>query len=383
LKNNILKNINKYNVKSNNNSIIFYSGNFKPYQIELNAAETPQMQDLVNNFFNRIDLNQEYKELVGFGNEKLFKIIGLSLKSYFENGAVSLLSNIDSLGDVFKELKFKFILTSSNRLNLFKTILSEISRSLKIPIITYQEGGGAGYLNWPMFDFDADYSDSFLVYGDRVKTYYEKNSNNNIKSVGSIKLGNIKKSIGYNSKDSKIYFILDNLKSNMYQHYPYNGGFFSLAYKHQLRIMELLDKFKYDACFLIKTVKDKQILYKSILDEKYFEISSAPLQKILDNASAFILDTPGTGLLECLMTDKPIAVLYRNELIRFEEDALNMLSKRIKISDNYDEYSKIISELIIDSKSNVKYDVINDFTSNYCVKENNEKLLTDYFNSII
>jgi len=279
------------------------------------------------------------------------------------------------------------VCTAACRMNVRDALITAVARSMGVPVITYQEGGGAGYLDWPLFNVDTELSDHFLVYGRGVaESPFVKKGRASIHPVGSLYLGCLISNDDASKRNGKdgIYVILDNIKTGTWQHYPYNGGFFSRAYAHQSKIISLLQELGAER-FILKTIKGRENLYYGVFGkEGGFRIETKPLGSILKRASAFILDYPSTVLQECLLTDKPIALLLDSEHVRFEPKALELLLRRVRIALHEADYPKVLKELMRDVESGSSMTLNKDFLETYCRPErdpqNISKLISDIAN---
>lgn len=321
------------------------------------------------------------------GNSGLGRFAFLCLEQYLTKSLGKILRQGGDIKAMFSEMAPAFLCTSSCRIDLKEAFVLGIAKSLGIPVVTHQEGGGAGYLDWPLFNLDSELSDFFLVYGTGVaESPYIKKGIAKVIPVGSLYLDHVKKNISATNKASSppgIYVILDNLKPDVWQHYPHNGGYFSQAYRHQLKIIEALKKVS-KGVFVLKTVKGREHLYASMIDmDKAMRIETKLLSFILHNASAFVLEYPSTVLQECLLTDKPIALLLNGTNVRFDGCALELLERRVRVASEYDEFPSVLEALIEDVRQGNPMTKNKDFLMNYCLMENSRENVDNFFRSII
>jgi len=320
------------------------------------------------------------------GNDSLGSFAFLWLERYLTNSIGGILQHGDDIKEKLSGMAPTLLCTASNRTDLKDAFVLGIAKSLSIPVVTYQEGGGAGYLDWPLFNVDTQLSDFFLVYGKGVveSPYIEKRKAKVI-PVGSIYLEQIKKSMLVTTKrasPSGIYVILDIIKTNAWQHYPYNGGYFSQAYRHQSKIIESLKKIGHEG-FILKTIKGREGLYSSMFDIKdQIPIETKPLASLLHNASAFVLEYPSTVLQECLLTDKPIALLFNKASVMFDDRALELLKRRVRVASEYGEFPVVLEALIEDVRRGNPMTKNNDFLMNYCIMEKSRENVYNLFRSL-
>jgi hypothetical protein len=371
-----------FKVFANRYFIAIRAVNSKGLSIKKVAISTDR-KDFIHSLFKEIYYDSKHHEL--FRNDtELCSFAIKCLEAYFSKSLSYLVPYGGYIKRRLSSLGAKALFTSSCRLDFKDAFLIGIVRSLKIPVITYQEGGGAGYLDWPLFNFDTELSDFFLVYGKGVaKSRFIKKNNAEVVPVGSIYLDNLKRNIKKGlSLRSEIYVILDNIKTGTHQHYPYNNGFYSQAYRHQLNILNILKRFG-DTHFVLKTLKEKEYLYLSFIDGDFIKMDTRPLSDILHTAGAFVLDYPSTVLQECLLTDRPIALLYSKEFARFEENAFESLKKRIRISSEPGRFYDTLDSLIGDVKHGNRMTMDNDFLQNYCLMNNPSQNVQRFFSSLL
>jgi len=337
------------------------------------------------------DVEEIFNSLKDIGIDKYFlndgnllaTFINKQIKKYVLETIADFLPVLNNIRNAFHIRRPGLILTSSCRFGLKTALFFEIARSLEVPVVTYQEGGGAGYIDWPLFNLDVDLSDYFLVYGEGVAKSPFLHGRAKMVPVGSVRLEVLKaannKKINNNKKT--IFVVLDIPKMNTYQHYPYNGGFFSEIYCHQIRIIKLLSEFK-EINFKLKTVKGREFLYEIFTNGTSITLETRPLSAVLCNADGFLLDYPSTVLQECLLTKKPIALLYNaycSENVCFDKNALEMLRKRIRISGQQSEFTYILRSFVDDVKSGVLSLNNEEFLQNYCIMEDSDTRLKNFF----
>lgn len=343
--------------------------------------EAKRLEALIDELFVEAAADSEYRGLYPGGDE-LFDLANRLLKFWLLKSALAHLSSASHFKERLLELGLRFALTASCRFDFPEALMYGIVKSLHIPVVTYQEGGGAGYIKWPFFNLDMELSDYFLAYGEGVKqSPYLRNGNAEIVPVGSLRLEKLKQ--GVNNREASpltIFVVLDSIKTGIWQHYPYNGGFFSEAYRNQLKLLNYIRRFE-GVRFIIKTVRGKEFLYERLDD--FFGIETRPLSEVLGNASAFIVEYPSTVLQECLITDKPVALLYDRANVEFDPDALASLNKRVRMSSDPDEFMSVIEQLIKDVRQGTGMSENREFLEKYCLMNNAAGNLREFFNRIM
>ena len=350
---------------------------------EFALSRQPKVPDSLSNpikeLFAKARSDKEYR-LIFDSDEPLFSFANACLETYITKG-MTIFGPADRIRNRLSALKPLFLVTSDCRCGPGDAILLETARSLKIPVVTYQEGGGAGYLDWPLFNIDMELSNYFLAYGPGVKESAYMHGEAKIVPVGSLRLDSVRRLMRNETcKERTICVVLDNIKTGLYQHYPHNGGFFSEAYTLQLRILEALKPFK-DMRFIIKTVKGREYLYKDF-DGGRFRIETRPLEDIAHGSDAFLIDSPSTVLQECMLSEKPIVLFHSQADIKFEPDALVLLEKRARVVSREDELAAAVRSLIEDVKSGNAMTRNKEFTNRYCVMEKTGKNVEQFFGTL-
>ena len=377
----ILNYVNFYKMYFSNHFIGIRSISSNKFRIKGISKRNKEYDYSIKEVFKDVLQSQTYRNMF-IEDEELFLFANKCLENYLLKRMGSLLSHADYIRDWLIELSPEVLITASCRLNMEDAFLLELARSLKIPVVTYQEGGGAGYLNWPLFNLDVNLSDYFLVYGKGVmESPFINKGKDNIVPAGSIRLENIRNQLNNHLHSQvTVYFVLLNITINTYQHYPYNGGFFSQAYRHQVKIINILKQFK-QTNFVLKAVEGMEFLYESFVKDN-ISIETLPLSKILNRPSAFILDYPSTTIQECLLTDKPIALLHNPDNVEFDQNALESLNLRVRVSSDHDKFYKVIESLIDDVKHGTKMTENSEFRDRYCLMNNTEDSLKIFFNGL-
>jgi hypothetical protein len=340
---------------------------------------------VIREIFHEITAEMATHEIF-HGHAGLGSFAFLYLEQYLTKSLGGILHHGDDIKSVLSEIAPTLLCTASCRIDLKDAFVLGIAKSLDVPVVTYQEGGGAGYLDWPLFNLDTKLSNFFLVYGKGVaeSPYIEKKLAKVI-PVGSIYLDQVKKNMSATKKGTSlpgIYVILDNIKTDVWQHYPCNGGNFSQAYRHQSKIIESLKKVDFEG-FILKTIKGRENLYSSMIDIKdHIRIETKPLSSILHNASAFVLEYPSTVLQECLLTNKPIALLFNKTSVIFDNYAFELLKRRVRVVSEYEEFTRVLESLIEDVRLGNPMTENKDFLMNYCLMENSKGNIDNFFSSI-
>lgn len=340
-------------------------------------ARKTVLRDAVAEAFKDIEADNSYRALFP-EDEYLFAFINKWFKNHLDRKIVPCLMCANKIKMKIGMFKPSIAVTSGCRFDMETALIFGIIRALKIPVVTYQEGGGAGYMEWPLFNVDAKFSDYFLVYGEDVKKRLSSEAGRaRLVPTGSLRLGHLKNRIAKSpSQEKTICVILDNFKENVCQHYPYNGGFFSYAYRHQLAILDALKSIK-GVNFVLKTMKGREVFYEEY--ESFMKIETRPLVVVLDEADAFILEYPSTVLQECLLADKPIALLYDEGNVRFEPDALKALARRVRMCSDPSSFRDTVTALMNDIKTGTAMTREREFQARYCLTDNVSENIKEFY----
>ncbi len=314
------------------------------------------------------------KELAGHrifrGHASLCRFAFACLEGYLR---FSLGKNITGLGTAVRKLLADesplLLCTAACRMDLKDALIMGVAKSLGVPVATYQEGGGAGYLDWPLFNLDAELADYFFVYGEGVAASpFFDGRPAGIIPVGSPYLAEVEQRLSTAKRDTRaqgIYIVLDNIKTGTWQHYPFNGGAFFQAYRHQERILRAVGDTG-SGRFILKTVRGRENLYASHIGAgDRLRMETRPLEEVLGGAAAFILDYPSTVLQECLLTDKPIALLLDGNQVRLEAAALELLRRRVRIAFDAADFPMTLAALQADVQNGNPMTKNRDFLRRY------------------
>ena len=338
--------------------------------------------ELIKNIFDFAKVDRYYRSLLTIQQKDLTDFFTEKIKAHVLKNLLPYLSQLDSIKNKIVKVSPAFLLTSFCRLDIKNALLMSLIKSMDVPVITYQEGGGAGYLDWPLFKMDVNQSDCFLVYGQGVADSSFLAGKSLMVPVGSIRLSEVRSSIKKKQTltPTVVYVILDRLKDNVYQHYPNNGGFFSVAYKNQIKIIETLALFP-DTHFIIKTVKELCYLYDEFKNLHNVSITTEAMGDVLKKAAGFIVEYPSTVFQEALMTDLPVALLSNINEAQYYPPAYLLMKKRAHICHHADQYYDTICFLLDEIKS--KPILNNEFRDSYCIMNNSEELLKNFFDKYI
>ena len=102
---------------------------------------------------------------------------------------------------------------------------------------------------------------------------------------------------------------------------------------------------------------------------------------VLKKAAGFIVEYPSTVFQEALMTDLPVALLSNINEAQYYPPAYLLMKKRAHICHHADQYYDTICFLLDEIKS--KPILNNEFRDSYCIMNNSEELLKNFFDKYI
>lgn len=233
------------------------------------------------------------------------------------------------------------------------------ARSLGIPVIMYQHGGFVGAcqnLAWDLTDlWQADYE---LCYGEGVSTYFEKRSASyEPRLAKSIPIGSARLDHVRHRRPQRREAIRKSLRGDdsrplvLYVPTAFCGPYRNLLrdsysdvayFELQQRV---LDVFR-SACHVRLIYKAFKGTYLADLVPEIIK-HTVPNGVVIDNISltdlvwavdAVIVDFPSTGLLEVLMTRKPVLVYADKHSLHMFEDAKTLLRKRAVLAETAEEF---------------------------------------------
>ncbi len=117
----------------------------------------------------------------------------------------------------------------------------------------------------------------------------------------------------------------------------------------QVQVIQLFQRFK-DFCFIYKSFVDavKNPIHQFIRNSgsNILDITSPRLTKLMWAADAIIVDFPSTGLLEVLLTDKPLIIYADHRALRMLSEAKQMLRKRATLAETPEEFLQQIEQFL-------------------------------------
>jgi len=237
----------------------------------------------------------------------------------------------------------------------------QAARSLAIPTVTYQHGGFEGNCEYTTYDMtDMKYGDYRLVYGEGIAAYLqERRALRNMPlaetiPVGSARLDALRATIKEGQDRSRIRRklhiadseILISYLPTSYQYYWYmaRSAYLGVAYIQLLiKVLNILHEFPH-LHFVYKPFPEypldpmSKIIAARCPNCRF--ISDIPMTFLLQASDAFIIDMPSTGLLEALLTLRPMLVFSDSRFIALRPEARVLLSKRVMLCETPDDFMR-------------------------------------------
>jgi hypothetical protein len=237
--------------------------------------------------------------------------------------------------------------------------LFQAARLFKIPTLTYQHGGFEGNCEYTIYDMtDLRQSDYRLVYGEGNAAYLQERKEQSavacakIIPVGSARLDALRETLEMESDRSYVRqklnveesetLILYLPTSYQYNWYMSRQAYLGVSYiELHAQVINVLREFS-QLRFVYKPFPEQpldpicQIIEASCPNCKV--VLDMPVERLLQGSDAFILDIPSTGLLEALLTAKPILVFSDQRFIALRSEARTLLNKRVTLCETPDDF---------------------------------------------
>lgn len=335
------------------------------------------VRERIRQAFGALERDEQFRQALRFKEGDMFPVVVKRSLRYFEKIMGSFVVRWQEVNALFDKWRFAFLVTSTCRVSLKESLVLGFARTKKIPIVAYQEGGGAGLLNWPLFNIDCRHADYFLTYGVGVlESGFIEKGKAELLAVGSLRLAGMKKRCRPREalrRRPTIFFVVDILK-DWANHYPYNGGNAQDGIPFHKLVLAMMRKID-SVNWVIKTIPRQRYLYDEFIAGPEWggvRVEDAPLTAILDEADGFILDFPATAFAECLLTGKPVALLYEEQRCQLLEDAKRDIGESGYISSDPERFSGILELMASDCLEGRRKDIENRFLTRYCFQDDTE-----------
>lgn len=234
----------------------------------------------------------------------------------------------------------------------------QAARSLGIPTITYQHGGFEGNCEYTTYDMTVlRHADYRLVYGDGTASYFRERIEQRVETcaqivtVGSTRLDALKlipdkrnyirRRLGIALAEPLVAYLPTNYQYNWYMA---RADYLGVPYFELLtKVVEIFREFSH-LHFVYKPFPELPLdpILKVIAarSPNCRVVTDFPAPLLLRACDAFIIDIPSTGLLEVLLTNKPMLVFSDSRFIVLRPEARMLLHKRVTLSETPEDYLK-------------------------------------------
>lgn len=249
----------------------------------------------------------------------------------------------------------------SGGMNGCNYLVGKATDELNIPFVSIHKGGFLGYSLLPMHEhYDMENCDFFICNGKGAEDTFREPSpmsywKKGLKRAKPIPLGtpwtaSIRNNGHCELKAGKqrtiMYVMSAVVGDNMYLGYAFHPQIW--YYRFQQRLIKFLSRYPETKVILKPPLMDR---YSQIVNpvlgwvhENIFPnvaiLEDCKLTDVLDQADAFLLDSPSTPLLDILPTNKPFVAYCDQRFFRFVPDAARALNKRAVFTETEDDFFK-------------------------------------------
>jgi hypothetical protein len=222
------------------------------------------------------------------------------------------------------------------------------ARSLGVRVVTHQHGGFEGNCEFSTYDLtDMRWSDERLVYGEATAEYLRSRQartgsrSGAVITVGSARLDAMREApaepVGRSAfRDAAggraVLYVATSYQYDWYlaRHSYQSVPYFELLLEN-LRVMARHS----DLTFVYKPFPERPLdpIVGSLAAEcaNCTAVTDRKLPELLAEADAYVFDIPSTGLLEALLTDKPLFVFADSRFVDFLPQARDLLARRATV----------------------------------------------------
>lgn len=321
-------------------------------------------------------LQSEHANCIGLLDLQFWSVYEQGLTEYLSTHLSQAIGYRNKIEDAVDVMQPAFALMPDFRGSLLDSLILAVLHEKNIRRIAYQEGGGAGFLDWPFFDRDCKLADAFLSYGKGFQV------ESRTQVTGSLRLSLLAPALqkrANKKNDPALLYLADSYKYDGWQHYPGNGGFFTQAFRHQEEIIGNL--IKTGSRFAIKTIPSRRHLYEHWSNR--VAILVEPLHACVDQFAGLVTDGFATILLEGLLTGLPMAILLDGKNVSLRERGRTLLEERASLALDSASQLACIQQLIQEVQEGKTYAPVSPFIKEFGNTENVSQKLSNYFNSII
>lgn len=358
------------------------------------SAKALGIKNRLKAVFDALAADEEYRNCLIIEGTDCAEYVHRKLERYFCDVLPPAVADLADVERYLRNERFDMVLSTDYRVYLREAFIISCAKRLGIPMVVYQEGGGAGYAYCTSIQADRRYSDYFLSYGaGAVGSEFMGTGDARIIPVGSYRLHTLREGLSHTEKShavgngvKTIYYVAKRI-SDMVNHYPYQGGGGGIPladFKRQIDIIEMMAAIK-GVRWVVKTVPALRYKYETFIAERGItgiQVEDKKLTDVLWEADGFVCDYPSTTLMECLLTDRPIALLYSETDCLVYGSALDLLKKRLYVSADAAMFPQALENLVRDCRLGNPMVHNTEFLEKYCVQSDTPAKVKAFFDSL-
>jgi hypothetical protein len=319
--------------------------------VESSAAEVAGLwQGLIN--------APEFQRLFRYGDIGTWPVAEARMKFWWHTIVPETLQYYRAARDVLAREKPKAIVVP-HPLNYPTAAILQAARGLAVPVVVYQHGGFMGNCEDTAVEFrELPHADYVFAYGEGAARYFSSYSESDRSSpravaIGSTRIDAIKGQQDqplprqYLDKDRpNILYISNPDKTNRYL--KTNGFPVITFFRMQSALFRLFGEFP-DLHLVYKMHPNNTIsgdLARAHCHGCEVIGRELSIGELMWHVDAIVADAPSTGMLECVLTDKPMVVYADATLAPLLEPAKRMLEQRACVAESEDDFLRQTRDLL-------------------------------------
>ncbi len=231
----------------------------------------------------------------------------------------------------------------------------QAARSLGIPTVTFQHGGFIGNCEYTILDMtDLRHADYRFVYGNGTLSYHRERQNRwqekraEVLAVGSPRLdalqraatkqNKVRRQLGIKPSQRLIFYLPTSYQPDWYMA---REAYFGVPYFELLtKVIKVFGEFSRHR-FVYKPFPERPMDPVAALARELpncLVVTDISVPELAQASDAIIVDLPSTGLLEALLTSKPMLVLSDARFVTLRPEARELLCKRAGLAETPEEF---------------------------------------------
>ena len=350
------------------------------------AART-RLTHVGQSILDQIQRDQQLHKLFTFGAVQALHVVQTRLEHLFLRMVPRLAGLIERARALLSETRGGLVV-GTPALALPQVAVLVAARSLGMPTVLYQHGGGYGLLEMPMVeDHELALADHFLCYGPKVAELYHSVSRvdrrpsarprASLLPVGSAALDELRTRAGAAAPPRRsvdgirtVVYVVTNFSSDVeyfdYRTYPdlpywrlQKEVVLRCARRRNIRLLIKLHPSDGVSHPMSELVRDRGLANCEVL-------VATPFTDLLDVADLFVIDYPSsTSLLQALTTDRKIIALADAKYTRPYPRAVELLRNRLVLATSSDEFLHRIDATLDEPDWSLPEPIDNEFLHAY------------------